>query len=210
MRQFEMVQYGRWVYPEDIPIRISELAGHFDKDDIYPKQAYSLHTEYSFGSRKFSGHHLKGLDTLINSNHYGIPQLWKSEEWAKEFAAFIFRMCENHSAPEVIKIHPPFCDYAEDFRSFIPIYKVFEYEILEKYPNTRIFIENRCGSNYKAAPFLFSGFISFFELCEEIEREKLNLRIAFDIPQLFTSETIGGGKLNRMADCLGRIKMLIR
>ena len=31
MKKFEIVKYGRWVYPADVPIRITEIAGHFDK-----------------------------------------------------------------------------------------------------------------------------------------------------------------------------------
>ena len=171
MKKFEMVKYGRWEYPTDVPIRISEIAGHFDKSDIYPKQEYSLHTEYSFGSREFNSCCLNGLDVIRSSNLYGIPQLWKNREWAQEFAQFITAICAGHSAPEVIEVHPPFIDYTGNMHNFIEVYKEFEYSILEKYPNVKICIENRCGSRYKTSPFLFSKYTSFFELCEEIQRE---------------------------------------
>ena len=92
--------------------------------------------------------------------------------------------------------------------SFIEIYKDFEYGILEKYPDVKICIENRCGSRYKLSPFLFSKCTSFFELCEEIEREHLRLKIAFDIPQLFTAEGIDGSEINRMSNCIRGMKMI--
>lgn len=208
MKKFEMVKYGRWEYPADVPIRISEIAGHFDKSDIFPKQAYSLHTEYSFGSREFNSRCLNGLDVIRNSNFYGIPQLWKNREWAQEFAQFITAICAGHSAPEVIEVHPPFIDYTENMHNFVEVYKEFEYNILEKYPNVKICIENRCGSRYKTSPFLFSKYTSFFELCEEIQREHLRLKIAFDIPQLFTAEAISGEQSNRMYNCLRGMKMI--
>ena len=31
MKKFVMIKYGRWEYPADVPIRIVEIAGHFDK-----------------------------------------------------------------------------------------------------------------------------------------------------------------------------------
>lgn len=140
MKRFEMVKYGRWQYPADVPVRIAEIAGHFDKSDIYPKQTYSLHTEYSFGSRNFSSRCLNGLDVIKRSNLYGIPQLWKNREWAHEFSRFITAICDAHSAPEVIEVHPPFVDYSEDMHHFIEVYKEFEYEILQKYPDVKICI----------------------------------------------------------------------
>lgn len=208
MKKFEMVKYGRWVYPEDVPTRVIEIAGHFDKSNIYPQQAYSLHTEYSFGSREFSSRCLRDLDVIKSSNHYGIPQLWKSREWAREFVIYISVLCANCSAPEVIEIHPPFVDYSKDIHSFIELYKEFENGILEKYPDTKICIENRCGSRYKTSPFLLAKYNSFFELCEEIEREHLRLKIAFDIPQLFTAENIDNFQTARMINCLRGMKMI--
>lgn len=190
MTRIQMIKYGKWTYPDDIPLTISEVAGHFDKEHINSKMDYSLHTEYSFGERKFSSKYLAGLNEITGANYKGIPQLWHSKKWAEEFAEYIFRLCNNHQPPKIIEVHPPFCDYCSDFKNFTEIYKVFEQLILEKYPNVQILIENRCGSKYKKSDFLFSKAADFFTLCEEIEREQLNLRIAFDIPQLFTAEQI--------------------
>lgn len=207
MKRFEMVKYGRWQYPSDIPIRVTEIAGHFDKSEIYPKGAYSLHTEYSFGSREFNSRCLNELNEIKRSNLYGIPQLWKSKEWACEFAKFVTDICAAHQAPEVIEIHPPFADYTDDIHKFIGVYREFENKILEKYPDVKICIENRCGSRYKAAPFILSKYLSFFELCEEIEREHLRLKIAFDIPQFFTAENVGA-QTNVALDRLRGFKMI--
>ena len=135
-----MVKYGRWEYPTDVPIRTTEIAGHFDKSDIFPKQAYSLHTEYSFGSREFNSRCLNELDVIRSSNLYGISQLWKNREWAQEFTQFIIAICAGHSAPEVIEVHPPFIDYAENMHRFIEVYKEFEYSILEEYTDVMIIL----------------------------------------------------------------------
>ncbi|NLT09865.1 MAG: hypothetical protein GXY08_10215, partial [Ruminococcus sp.] len=105
-------------------------------------------------------------------------------------------------------VHPPFIDYSENMHSFIEVYKEFEFNILEKYPDVKICIENRCGSRYKTSPFLFSKYNSFIELCEEIQREHLQLKIAFDIPQLFTAEAISGEQSDRMYNCLRGMKMI--
>lgn len=208
MINFEMIKYGRWDYPSDVPLHYAEVAAHFDKNDFYTNLNYSLHTEYSFGSRKFSSDKLKNLDTIASTAHHSIPRLWYSEKWAEEFAEFVLRITHNHKPPILIEIHPPFKDYCPDFKTFCNIYKVFEQIILDKYPDTQILIENRCGSTYKTAPFLFSNASDFMLLCEEIEREKLNLRIAFDIPQLFTAENMGSGKLNRMALCIQSLHII--
>ena len=51
MIQFHMVKYHKQAYPSDIPLRLEEVAGHFDIKKICPDSPYSLHTEYSYGSR---------------------------------------------------------------------------------------------------------------------------------------------------------------
>lgn len=83
-----MVKYGRWEYPADVPIRISEIAGHFDKSNIYPKQAYSLHTEYSFGSREFNSRCLNGLDVIRNSNLTSVRAALNGYQKGKCFYCF--------------------------------------------------------------------------------------------------------------------------
>lgn len=53
MTVFEMVKYHKQEYPEDIPLKIEEVATHFDISKINGILGYSLHTEYSYGKRKF-------------------------------------------------------------------------------------------------------------------------------------------------------------
>lgn len=131
---------SRLIVAEQQNIRLFEIAGHFDKSDIFPKHAYSLHTAYSFGSREFNSRCLNELDVIRSSNLYGIPQLWKNREWAQEFTQFIIAICAGHSAPEVIEVHPPFIDYAENMHRFIEVYKEFEYSILEEYTDVMIIL----------------------------------------------------------------------
>lgn len=148
---------------------------------------YSLHTEYSYKPRMFDTAIIKPFKSIIESELCGVPELWKSEKWAKEFTKFIVKLVDKNDAPSVIEIHPPFNSYS-DIKTFIRIYEIFEEEILEKYPNVDIQIENRTGSMYRKGEFLFSKLKDLELLVKNIEKNKLKLRIACDIPQFFTAE----------------------
>ena len=86
---FIYVKYHKKKYPEDITPDLVEVAGHFDKDKIDEAENYSLHTEYSYGKRKFSSELIKKYPELCEANKKEIPQLWKSKKWAEEFAHFV-------------------------------------------------------------------------------------------------------------------------
>lgn len=180
------VQYGVRSYPEGIRPKIQEIAGHFDKTAIHPLlPRFSLHTEYSCYARELCSPLLSSFPTLCSSHRQGIPQLWYSEAWAAEFAEFIRVLCAGQT-PSVIEIHPPFSDYT-DFAAFLSHYAVFEERILSVYPQVRILIENRFGTAYRGAPFLFSSARDFLELAERLDASGLHLQIAWDIPQFFTA-----------------------
>lgn len=186
MTIFEMVKYHSQEYPSEIPLATEEIAAHFDISNIRSSLNKSLHTEYSYGKRKFNSSVIASCPELISANKDGVPQLWKSETWAEQFAHFIIKLNGNTSTPELIEIHPPFNDYT-DIARFITDYRVFETLILAEYPNVQILIENRCGSIYHGGKFLISKIDSLKELCEHIEANKLKLRIAFDAPQIYTA-----------------------
>jgi len=86
---FELIEYNGIPYPEGYVSKIKEVAGHLDKEEIEKTECYSLHTEYSYGKRKLDSPILEKYDILREANKGGVPQLWKSEEWAKEFAEFV-------------------------------------------------------------------------------------------------------------------------
>jgi hypothetical protein len=50
--QFILVEYNGLQYPKGYSASMHEVAAHFDKKSIDPKGDYSLHTEYSYGTRK--------------------------------------------------------------------------------------------------------------------------------------------------------------
>ncbi len=50
MTSFEMIKYHGQEYPADVPLRIEEIAAHFDITKIGGQLNHSLHTEYSYGS----------------------------------------------------------------------------------------------------------------------------------------------------------------
>lgn len=186
MTIFEMVKYHSQEYPSDIPLATEEIAAHFDISNISASLKKSLHTEYSYGKRKFNSTIIASFPELISANKDGVPQLWRSETWAEQFAHFIIKLNGNTSAPELIEIHPPFNDYT-NMAGFISAYSIFEALIRAEYPNVQILIENRCGSVYHGGKFLISKIDSLKELCEHIEANNLGLKIAFDVPQIYTA-----------------------
>ncbi|NLV33319.1 MAG: hypothetical protein GXY21_02120 [Clostridiaceae bacterium] len=186
MTVFEMVKYHKQEYPSNIPLRFEEVAAHFDISKVKSILNYSLHTEYSYGKRKFDSSLISSFPTLITAQKDSIPQLWKSERWAEEFAHFVIRLVEVKSKLSVIEVHPPFDDYT-DLNGFIKSYRVFEEYIHNEVPNTEFFIENRFGSIYHGGRFLMSKIEDIYNLCEYIENERLHLKIALDIPQVFTA-----------------------
>lgn len=186
MTSFEMIKYHGQEYPQDIPLHIEEIAAHFDVSKIAGRLQRSLHTEYSYGKRKFESEIIQDFPNLVAAQKDGVPQLWKDELWATEFAEFIIKLEGRAVPPRIIEIHPPFNDYT-DMRHFASAYKVFESAIKECYPNVEMLIENRCGSIYRGGRFLVSKITDLFSLCEEINKSSLSLQIAFDVPQIYTA-----------------------
>jgi len=193
------IKYGTKNYPPPIDPKIQEIPGHFDIDTKRTrkkikilKQAnknFSLHTEYSYKERNFNCSLIQNKTSIRSSNYKGVPLLWKSEEWTKEFADFIVELCME-SEPAIIEIHPPFKNYS-NLEKFIKHYKIFEDLIAKKYPNTKILIENRNTSKYSKRSehlkleFLISDLDDLQRLADFISKEELKLRIVLDIPQLF-------------------------
>lgn len=186
MAIFEMVKYHSQSYPEDIPLRTEEIVAHFDITTINGMLARSLHTEYSYGKRKLDSAYLSKFDAIRQAKKDDVPQLWKNEVWAAQFADFIIGLVGSGDAPEVIEVHPPFSDYT-DMKGFIVIYSVFEDRILTTYPGVRLLIENRSGSVYHGGRFIISKMKELEDLSNRIIQNNLRLKIAFDAPQIFTA-----------------------
>ena len=156
--KFKLVEYNNIPYPEGYHAHIKEVAGHFDKSTIEPVDVYSLHTEYSYGKRKFDSILISSFPTLKNAHKNGVPQLWFSNEWASQFADFVIALTTDLTAPTTVEVHPPFNDYCTP-EQFAERFQVFENKIHSIYPNTEIVIENRAGSIYrggKLVSFLIS------------------------------------------------------
>lgn len=185
MTIFEMVKYHAKEYPRDIPLRIEECAAHMDITAVHSTLKRSMHTEYSYGQRRFGSGLMTMLPNLKTAQKDGVPQLWHSNEWSIDFADFMIALC-GPQAPAVIEIHPPFSDYC-DMESFIDRFCIFESIIHDRYPDTEILIENRCGSVYRGGRFLISKYPDVAALCDQICRLGLRLKIAYDIPQLYTA-----------------------
>ena len=186
MTSFEMIKYHGQEYPADVPLRIEEIAAHFDITKIGGQLNHSLHTEYSYGKRKFNSALIANYAEICSAQKDGVPQLWKNEAWALQFADFIFALVGDGSDPSVIEVHPPFNDYT-DMDGFIKAYAGFEAKIKDRFPNVEILIENRCGSVYHGGKFILSKVQDIGTLCEAIEKKGLQLKIAYDVPQIYTA-----------------------
>lgn len=184
------VKYHGKNYPEPIVPQLNEVAGNLDSKQISEKFPYSLHTEYSYMKRSLDSNLLDGLDELKSAHKGGIPQLWKNVKWSEEYAIFLERLIGDSIDPEVIEIHPPFKDYCKDLNAFWECYLVFFHRISSKYPRTKIMIENRCGTMYTGATFLFSTCSEMLELCEFLAAGHTELGIIIDYPQLFSAEKV--------------------
>lgn len=182
---FEMVKYHSQSYPSDIPLRIEECAAHFDITAVRSALRCSLHTEYSYGRRKLDSRLIKQFPAIRSAQKDGVPQLWKDEDWALEFAQFVCALAEGNN-PAVIEIHPPFNDYI-GWEGFIRNYSLFEERILERYPDVCLLIENRCGSLYHGGRFLISKATEVETLCNLIAQHNLSLKVAYDVPQIYTA-----------------------
>lgn len=190
---FIFVEYNGVPYPEQYVSQISEVAGHFDKQVVDNVDNYSLHTEYSYGKRKFDSDLISKFPVLRNANKDGVPQLWKSEEWAESFADFVIALTEGRTSPKTIEIHPPFNDYCT-LDEFIDRYCIFEKKIHAVYPDALIVIENRAGAVYRGGKFLIGKAKEIASLCEQIVQRSINLGLVLDFPQLLTAEGIDPAK----------------
>ena len=196
MSIFIPVDYDGRRYPEDISPKIKEVAGNFDVPYIRPLKEYSLHTEYSYGKRKFDTNLISSFNTIKESHKDFVPKLWANKKWAEEFSDFIIKLVGSNRPPKIIEIHPPFNDYCNSIDDFIEIYQVFEGRITETYPETEILIENRYGTIYRGGKFLVSNVSDLEKLCDLINKNGLRLRVVLDFIQVFSSYNLGPGKFN--------------
>lgn len=181
------ILYGNKKYPKDITPKIQEVSAHFDSKITKTNLEYSLHTEYSYLPRKFTSSACNNLSAIKETNCSRVPKLWFNEDWVNDFIRFILQFIEDAKAPKIIEIHPPFSDYCKNLSKFVELYKKFESEILSVFPDTDILIENRYGSRYSGGTFVLSTVNDLNRLAELISSNSLKLRIALDIPQLFSA-----------------------
>ena len=194
------VIYNNKKYPDGIMAKIQEIPARFDSKVPMPSffyMDYSLHTEYSHSPTKFSNPACNGLSALKITDRRGVPKLWYNLNWVREFVKYIFRFVGDKRPPKIIEIHPPFDDYCRGLSQFIDLYEEFEEDILVKFPNAEILIENRYGSQYREGKFLISTINDLLGLVKLIESRNLKLRLAVDIPQLFAASGLTAGTFSK-------------
>ena len=67
MTSFEMIKYHGQEYPADVPLRIEEIAAHFDITSIGGRLEKSLHTEYSYGKRALNSPLIMKMTDFLSS-----------------------------------------------------------------------------------------------------------------------------------------------
>lgn len=193
--KFIFVEYNGVPYPDGFTFDIKEIAAHLDKNEIESAERYSLHTEYSYGKRNLDSALISNFGELQTAQKDGVPQLWKSNKWAEQFAEFIIALTSDKNKPTVIEIHPPFNDYC-DIDLFLERYKIFEERIHKVFPETIIVIENRSGAIYRGGRFIVGKAKEIAELCQKIKDNNIKLGVVLDFPQLLTAENIDTLKFN--------------
>ncbi len=186
MAIFEMIKYHGQTYPPYLPLRIEEIAAHFDVQKISGSLDFSLYTEYSYGKRNLDSALIDRFPAIKMANKDRVPQLWKNEDWASQFAEFIVELVGSKTHLRIIEIHPPFSDYT-DLKAFAKNYAIFERIIKTHFSKVEILIENRCGSVYHGGKFILSRTEDIFKLAELVKTEGLGLKMAYDVPQIYTA-----------------------
>lgn len=190
------IKYHEKNYPPRIKCTIQETAGNFDKEKIVVNSEYSLHTEYSYMPRSLDSKIVHDLFQITAAHKDNIPKLWYDKDWANEFFIFIDRLIATNNSPKVLEIHPPFKEYCDSFMQFLDVFKVFYDKYKNKYPQTIILIENRCGTMYKGGKFLLSTCSDILNFCEILKNSNIDLKIVLDYPQIFSAELIKMDNVN--------------
>lgn len=180
------LRYGKQPVIDSDSVMMREVPAHLDVKGLKVDGPYALHTEYSSKSRTLDSPLLDGLNTLKASHRRGVPELWSSPQWSEEFGQFIFRLVGTSTPPDVIEIHPPFACTTSSIEGFLDTYSVFEAIVGDRFHSCEFVVENRSGSKHPS-PFLVSGADSIVALGQALAARNLHLRIALDLPQVFTS-----------------------
>lgn len=180
------LRYGKQPALDSGSVMMREVPAHLDVKGLNVDGPYALHTEYSSKSRTLDSPLLDGLNTLKASHRRGVPELWSSPQWSEEFGQFIFRLVGTSEPPDVIEIHPPFACTTSSIEDFLDTYTAFEAIVRDRFHSCEFVVENRSGSKHPS-PFLISGVDSIVALGQALATRSLHLRIALDLPQVYTA-----------------------
>ena len=195
------IKDGKRNYPAHIKVKLQEISGDFAKEKkLSINFPYSLHTEssHSIHTRKkekitFNSKIITDFKNIALAQRNGIPQLWHNAEWSYEFFEFINWFIGSSIPPEVLEIHPPFNDYCTSFEQFLDIFKIFHKKFFDKYSDTKVVIENRCGTLYKdkygkEGKFLLSTCNDILKFADILfNNSDIGLKIVLDYPQIFSA-----------------------
>lgn len=191
MPRLIVIQYHHLEYPRHIRPRFVEISGHFDVGRLVEHQLpYSLHTEYSYGSRRFDNPVVAQFPEIARCQTNGVPRLWASEDWALQFAGYVQLLADGNDAPDIVEVHPPYISDLGSIDEFLDRYALFEKEIRAVWPSAQIVLENRSGTPLRRERFLVSRASDITALCARIQYRHLGLRLVLDVPQLLSAHRI--------------------
>lgn len=208
MPRLFVVQYGRLKYPSNVRPRFVEIPGHFDVRRLAEHQLpYSLHTEYSYGSRRFDNPIVSQFPELVQRQTNGVPRLWASGSWAVQFAHYVLQLASGDWPPDIVEVHPPYVSDCSSVDEFLDRYSLFEEEIRAVWPSTCIVLENRSGTPLRRERFLVSMTHDITTLCERVQSRRHTLRMVLDVPQLMSAHRINAQSTPKAtADLMSSVK----
>jgi len=205
MVKFIPVQNQDYKYPSDSGItpEIQERKANFFKTAIKKTSIryISLHTDPPVFWREpqrseiLSSEFLKDFPSILSNMHDTgrrcFSKLWcDDKEWSKDFSRFLLRLTDGIQPQwiKIIEIHPPFDRYCNCLESFVERYAVFEEITLKNFPSACMCIENRYTHSGRRpfGKFILSTNTDMIRLTELISKYHLKLKLAVDIPQLFS------------------------
>lgn len=167
-----------------------EHPGHFDAPRVPPGPDHVLRAETGSEPRSLRSPLLKGLQVLSGQHRDGIPRLWVSQAWVREFYLHFHRLTRASGPPRLLVLTPPLFADCPDLETFLALYRPFEAELARRRPGVWLHLENRAASS---GPGLFSRAQDLGDLARAADGHTLTLRLCLNLPRLFFAH-LGGQK----------------
>lgn len=162
-----------------------ERPGHFDATPVPAGADYVLRAETGREPRSLRSPLLKGLQVLSGQHRAGVPRLWISQAWVREFYLHFHRLTRDGAPPRLLVLSPPLFADCPDLDAFLALYRPFEAELARRRPGVWLHLENRATSHL--GPSLLSRAQDLGDLARAADEHELTLRLCLNLPQLFAA-----------------------